>query len=235
MMQETGNNPIFCGKKLSIQLLLDGLCFYSNEKNQYTLRHTKNKTEINEIIKQGISVDEFDEINLYHNSLDYIIVPDILFDENMCEAYLQSKGITLCENQSIKYTTIEQYTYISIIDNGIFDILSGKSKIVRVLPVIASVISYSENLGCDNIALIVKDNFIHIAYNENKLMMFCETLPIVSDTDIDFFIGKIISENSPRKNLKVVSLFEIGEGQLSKDIITKYNIERLTKDKFFVL
>ena len=234
-MQEAGNNISFQDKKLSIQLLLNGLYFYSNEDNKYTFRQIKNQMEVVSEIKKEISNDKFETVSLCHNSIHYIIVPSVLFDEQMCEAYLQSKNIIPQDNQTIKHVTIGQYTYISIIDNDICQILAGEAEKFDVLPTIASVISYSENLNCDNITLIVKDDLIHIAYHENKLMMFCETLPIVSDTDIDFFISKVLSDNSPRKSLKVVSLFETEKKELNSDIISKYNIERLTKDNFFAL
>lgn len=183
MMQEVGKVKITCGRILSIQSQLGGLSFYCRRDKKYSFRQIRDIADIAPVITKELFGEDYDEVNFYHNSLDYIIIPRELFDENMCDAYLLSKGIVQSDNKVISVTLTDSLAYVSMIER---DILVDNI-IVNVFPIVAKTFLFCSNYDCDIISYVIVDNILHISYGEGHMIKFCDSLPLVSVNDFEFF------------------------------------------------
>lgn len=220
---------------MSIQLQLGGLSFYCSINGKYSFRQIREENEISDEIIRELGSDKYDVAYLYHNSTDYIVIPLDLFDENMCEAYLQTKGITADDKHVIVSTIMNSYVYVSVFNKNAYQCLKNNFSNVNILPIIVKVINYGASYDFDMMPLIVQDELLHVAYYENKILKFCESLPINSDFDIDFFIDNILTKYKPNKNLKVISLYETGKYALSRALVSKYKVMKITKDNYYTI
>lgn len=230
-MQEVGRANSTCGKILSIQSQLGGLSFYSREDKRYDFRAIRGEDEICDTIVNEMSKECYDEINFYHNSLDYIIIPRELFDENMSDAYLLTKNIVPSQEQTITITLRDELAFISVIRRDA--IVVGTPFVV--FPLVAKCIANCKDFRDDVLSYIIEDDMLHIAFGAGKVLKFCETLPLTTESDFEFFIEKLRKNFHLKKELKMISLYENGIYSVSPSLCAAYGIKKMIKANYFEL
>lgn len=228
-MQEVGKTRTTCGKILSIQSQLDGLSFYCGNDKKYSYIETRRvgASEASVIVKE-IEGEEYEQINYYHNSSNYILLPRPLFDENMCDAYLLTKGIAATQDEVIRVTLTTDLACISLIDKAMNDI----NPHFNVLPLIAKCYHYGVNSVGETIAYIIVDGLLHLCYSKGKVVQFCETLPLDSSSDFEFFLGEVIRKYNLKKNYKIEQLFSVGSYLVGSETIDRYNIFKMVQENY---
>lgn len=228
-MQEVGKTNLLCGKTLSIQSHLDGLSFYCGSDKKYSYIETRRvgASEAAVIIKE-IAGKEYEQINYYHNNPNYILLPLALFDENMCDAYLMTKGIVAGENEVIRVTLTTDLACVSLVDKAINDV----NPHFNVLPLIAKCYHYATNCAGEVIVYLLVDGLLHLCYSKERRVQFCETLPLDSSSDFDFFIGEVIKKYNLKKNYRVEQLFAVGSYPISSESVSKYKIFKMLQENY---
>lgn len=231
MMQEVGRVNSACSKILSIQSQLGGLSFYNKENKKYGFSAIRAEEEISDVIRSEMSKECYDEINFYHNSPDYIIIPRELFDENMSDAYLLTKNIIPSPQQTITITLRDELAFISLV---------GRDMIVKelpfvVFPIVAKCIANCKDFSYDVISYVIEDDMLHLAYGTGKMLKFCESLPLAAESDFEFFIDKLVTSFNLKKDMKIISLYENGVYTVSQNVCIKYGIKKMIKANYFEL
>ncbi|MEG0500216.1 MAG: DUF3822 family protein, partial [Rikenellaceae bacterium] len=202
-MQEVGKIRTTCGKILSIQSQLGGLSFYCGaDKKQYHIS-VDNTAEAAVVIAREIAADSYDHIDYFHNSLDYILIPRSLFDENMCDAYLLTKGIQQKTGDVIRVTLTADVAYISLVSGEI----NAVTTCCNVFPVIAKCYKYCSTIDGRRIAYVLEDGLLHVCYSDSLQVLFCESLPLTSASDFEFFLGEIVRRYDLRGDYFIDQLF----------------------------
>lgn len=223
-MQEVGKTRTTCGKILSIQSQLGGLSFYCGADRRYNqIQITKER--INETITKEIGSESYDHIDYYHNSPDYIIIPRPLFDENMCDAYLLTKGIEQQAGDVIRVTLTADVAYVSLIDGE----LNNVTTCCNIFPVIAKCYKYCSASSGHLIAYVLIDDMIHICYSESGIIKFCESLPLITPSDLEFFLGTLITKYNLTA-YKIEQLFYAGNFKIM--VTPQYKIDKLSQEKY---
>lgn len=223
-MQEVGKTRTTCGKILSIQSQLGGLSFYCGADKRYNQIQIA-KEKINETIAKEIEGESYDHIDYFHNSPNYIIIPRPLFDENMCDAYLLTKGIEQQAGDVIRVTLTAEVAYISLIDGELNEVTTC----CNIFPIIAKCYKYCPTAGGNYIAYILMDNILHVCYSESGNIKFCESLPLITPNDLEFFLGSIIKKYN-LTTYTIEQLFHTGDFKIPINI--KYKIVKQSQEKY---
>lgn len=229
-MQEVGKTKINGLKILSIQFQLGGLSFYCGRDKKYSFRQMRDNDEITPVIVKEIHGESYDVVNYYHNSPNYIIIPRELFDENMCDAYLLTKDIKPASNEIISVTLTADLAYVSCV-KGDFSTIDGVE--VNVYPIVAKCYHFCSGYESNVIAYVIEDNMLHICYFGDGKVRFCETLPLVSSSDFEFFLDSMMRRFGLKKGAKIISLYENGAFVARQDVLTRYAIKSISKEDYF--
>ncbi len=228
-MLEAGKSNSISNKILSIQLLLGGLSFYSVSEKKYSYQQLFEGMTPSQAIDTEVLRGGYDTVFIYHNTLQYVMIPEPLFDDNMSEAYLQAKGIVIDEGSQLFKYQHNGIVYLSLLDRGAVPQNSGE---VIVLPVIAKCVGAGALSGENALYYIIENNIINITHYEGGVMQFCESLPIVSKSDTIFFINSLVKRYGSGKQFSIVSLFESGDNVISPSHHKKLKIREIEQEQY---
>lgn len=229
-MQVAGKNNNCAERILSIHLLMGGLSFYCSVKNKYSSRKLSPDSSLAAVIREELGEESYDMINIYHNSLDYIIIPEVLFEADMSDAYLMAKGISASPDTLIHIAEVSDKVYLSCTP----ELLSNSpSLVVNTLPLIAKAICHSTLGEKLRMSYILQDSKLHIAVAEGESLLFAESFPLVSSNDTDFYLSSVIDKySSKRIKPECFSLFESSENSVSKAFKEQYKVQIVSKENF---
>lgn len=234
MMQVAGKSNSTVTKILSIQLQLGGLSFYCGEEGKFIFRQLKEegKYSAGSIISNEILLDSYDLINFFSNTLDFVIIPVALFDENMCEAYLQAKSIEIKENSEIKYSLRDDVVYISVIDK---DILPKMDFAIDFFPLIAKLFTFANTYETNSIYFAILDDILHLCCSLDDKIILCESYPLISSSDVEFYISMVKNRYYNNKAHDLVLLYNEGDFAFEPTTLKRLRVKNIVKESFFEL
>ncbi len=228
-MQEAGRSNNSIDKVLSIQFQLDGLSFFSHLHKRYSFQPMIDGMDIRAVISKECAAEGYEVIYLYHNSLEYVMIPKMLYDSGMNESYLQAKGIALGDGREIYVAIIKDIVYLSVLESC--SVPQGVDGLI-VAPLIAKLVAANSCLQIKTqLSYVIVDSVIHIVRTKAGVMNLCESLPIVSPSDVLFFIRTAMQGESS-KRLPLVSLYEVGEFALTDGNRKGERIEKMVTEQY---